>query len=557
MRNHHAIARVALVTVIAALGAGCANVDRNPSGPPANAALVNITASSAVSPWLSDAALRFSKASIKTKSGKPVWPVVTVAEAGQAIGDWQAKGGAPAAAMWMPDAPVWTDVANGRKITVFKDDCVSLASSPLVIAMWRPIAEALGYPARNIGWLDLSSLAADASAWAYYSGGQYGKTFRLAHTHPGLAGSGAGTLLAVAQAARQQTQPVSPADIKTAILQASVTAFESGVVLFAPTTEGLGNTLRDRGPEYLSAAILYESTVATVASRDKADDIIPIYPFEGTFMATFPACVSASAPAETQEAARLFRDWLLKDEAQKMAVTAGLRSVNPALNQGGPLTAAAGFDLAQPKITFGAPQAASLDAVQELWKSARKPVNLTMILDTSGSMAGAKIDSMKAAAETFLQQMNTEDYLTLISFSTNISVRIQNKKVKDARADAITVVRGLKADSNTSLYDAIGEGAAQIQRSNSPFRSNVMVVLTDGQDTSSKKYRYDAELVKIASANNTSLYTVAYGKDADANILGGLARQSNGNFYQGTEANIASIYQDMSTAFGGGAGLGR
>ena len=162
-------------------------------------------------------------------------------------------------------------------------------------------------------------------------------------------------------------------------------------------------------------------------------------------------------------------------------------------------------------------------------------------LDTSGSMAGAKIDSMRVAAETFLQQMNNEDYLTLISFSTGISVRIQNKKVKDARADAVSVVRGLKADGNTALYDAIAEGAAQIKRSTSPFRTNVMIVLTDGQDTSSKSYKYDANLVKLASANSTSLYTVAYGKDADNNILGGLARQSNGNFYQGTEANIAVI----------------
>ena len=269
------LTRIALAAVVAALGVGCGRVG-DPNGPPANAVTITVTANSAASPWLSEAALRFGKASVKTKAGKPVWPLISVVEAGQAVGDWQAAGGTPASALWVPDSEVWAEMANGRKIPVFKDDCVSLATSPLVIGMWRPLAEALGYPARTIGWLDMSSLAADSSAWAYYSGGQFGKTLRLAHTHPGLSGSGAGTLLAVAQAAKQQPQAVSPADIKTAILQASVTAFESGVALFAPTTDGLGATMRERGIEYLGAAVLYESTVATYGSRDKEDDIVPI-----------------------------------------------------------------------------------------------------------------------------------------------------------------------------------------------------------------------------------------------------------------------------------------
>ena len=40
-------------------------------------------------------------------------------------------------------------------------------------------------------------------------------------------------------------------------------------------------------------------------------------------------------------------------------------------------------------------------------------------------------------------------------------------------------------------------------------------------------------------------------------MLKNLATNANGNFYLGSEANIASIYQDMSAAFGGSAGIGR
>ena len=60
----------------------------------------------------------------------------------------------------------------------------------------------------RLGWLDIGSLAADPSAWAYYSGGQFqGDVLRLGHTHPGLSGSGASTLLAIVQAANPNRMP--------------------------------------------------------------------------------------------------------------------------------------------------------------------------------------------------------------------------------------------------------------------------------------------------------------------------------------------------------------
>lgn len=553
MHKVKAIARVGLVALLMAL-AGCGSGADPKGGPPSNAVRVKVAVNSGAGAWLTQAAERFVKANVKTKSNKPIWPEVSVVEAGQAIAAWQAAGSADAA-LWVPDGGEWVELAASRKLSGFTD-CASTATSPLVIAMWRPLAELLGYPARTLGWLDLSSLAADTSAWAYYSGGQFGKTLRLAHGHPGVTGSGAAALLAVAQAARQQQAAVTPADLKTPILQASVTAFEGGVALFAPNGDDLGATMASRGPEYLGAAVMYESTVA-MHGQEGDEALIPIYPFEGTFVATHPACINAGASSETQEGARTFRDWLLKEEAQKLAAANGLRPVNGAVKAGALLAAAGGFNLAQPAVVFAAPSAASVDAAQELWKSARKPINLVMILDTSGSMAGSKLTSMRNAAVTFLQAMNAEDNLTLITFATDISVRVQAKKVKDVRDSAVSTVRGLQANGNTALYDSIAEGAAQIRRSTSSARTNVMIILTDGQDTASRNYKYDDRLIALATANGTSLYTVAYGSDADKNILGGMAQKSNGNFYAGTEANIAAIYQDMSTAFGGSAGIGR
>jgi len=76
-------------------------------------------------------------------------------------------------------------------------------------------------------------------------------------------------------------------------------------------------------------------------------------------------------------------------------------------------------------------------------------------------------------------------------------------------------------------------------------------------DTASSAYHFDNNLISTAIAHDTMIFTIAYGDDADQGLLYKLAQQANGNFYVGTEANIAAIYEEMSAAFGGSQGIGR
>jgi hypothetical protein len=84
-----------------------------------------------------------------------------------------------------------------------------------------------------------------------------------------------------------------------------------------------------------------------------------------------------------------------------------------------------------------------------------------------------------------------------------------------------------------------------------------MVVLTDGLDTASSKYSFNQSLIDLAASHDTTVFTIAYGEDADRKLLQQLANQAHGNYYAGDEANIAGIYEEMSAAFGGNAGIGR
>ena len=540
-----------LVTILSLTTMACSLCTS--SGLPRNAVLVEVVANTSLTPWLQSAIDNFNKAKIETAAGKPVFVSLNPVESGQAVADMTT--GADLPALWIPDSEVWANVLAERGQPSFQGNCVSVAESPLVIAMWRPIAESLGWPGRSLGWLDIGSLAADPSAWAYYSGGQFGPTLRMGHTHPGLSGTGTSTLLAIVQAAESKVDAVTVEEIQQPIVQASVSAFEGIVSWFSTSTDQLGQTMGERGIGYLGAAVMYESTVVHYGGGDP--DIVPIYPFEGTFVATHPACVNGSASAETQEAATLFRDYLLEQEAQQLAVANGLRPVNESVIVGAPLDAAHGVDPSQPEVVFSPPTVDTIYAVQDLWQAARKDVNLVMILDVSGSMDGNKIKNMRRAAIQFVEQMGDDDFITIVAFSSQPIVLIHHEQVGLTRENVIRTIESLEASGDTALYDAIGMGANSIANTTSSQTSNAMVVLTDGLDNNSFQYTFDQYLIETATANDTTVFTIAYGNDADREVLAELASRANGNFYLGTEANIAAIYEEMSAAFGGSVGIGR
>lgn len=546
-KRFHSVFIFILLLGLTTLACGLGDIGNE--GPPSNAVVVNVTANTSLELWLTTAVTQFNDSETETTNGDPVFALLNSVDAGQAVTELVADS---ETTLWLPDEDVWVNILADQGNNQFQQDCVSVAQSPLVIGMWREVAESLGWPGLPLGWLDVGSLATDPALWDYYSGGQLGNTFRLGHTHPGLSGTGTSTLLALVQAAQSKTDAVNETDIQQPIVQASVGAFEGGVTWFSPNTQALGSAMSSRGIDYLSGGVMYESDVINHGDGD----IVAIYPLEGTFVATHPACLNQAASADQQEAAVLFRDYLLSEAGQQSALANGLRPVNDAVAVGAPIDAAHGANPNQPTVVFHKPTVSTVYAVQDLWQEARKDVNLAMLLDTSGSMRGSKIDSMQAAAVQFVEQMGEDDFISIIAFSTEPELVVDHVQVGPNRDKIISAIEGLNAQGDTTLFDAIGDGTNLLRSTTTPQTTNALAVLTDGQDT--RSYRYDANSSAAeALANDITVFTIAYGGDADDAVLSALASRANGNFFEGDEASIASIYEEMSAAFGGSVGVGR
>ena len=133
-----------------------------------------------------------------------------------------------------------------------------------------------------------------------------------------------------------------------------------------------------------------------------------------------------------------------------------------------------------------------------------QPLNLVVMLDTSGSMAAARgvIESASRAANELLMRLSVEDKGLVGSFNDKITFR----PAGGFTGSVELLQNGLKqlpVGYPTRLYDALGE---TIERLETTRGRRAIVVLTDGDDNSSKLYA--GEIEKRARIAEVAIYGI-------------------------------------------------
>ncbi len=148
------------------------------------------------------------------------------------------------------------------------------------------------------------------------------------------------------------------------------------------------------------------------------------------------------------------------------------------------------------------------------------PLAIVVAIDVSGSVEGKPLENSIEAAKNFINTLQPEDKLGLITFSEDIST--YNGLTLD-HASIISILDTLTADGNTALYDAIGESIDLLK--NQPVRK-VIVLLTDGYDSGIGSLTLD-DCINAANTWSTPIYSIGYG-GVDSRILDRMATLTGG-----------------------------
>jgi Ca-activated chloride channel family protein len=163
---------------------------------------------------------------------------------------------------------------------------------------------------------------------------------------------------------------------------------------------------------------------------------------------------------------------------------------------------------------------------QEGDKSQRSaPLNLTLVLDRSTSMRGARLDKVKIAAHQIIEQLSPDDVLSIVSFGDRADVLIPASTVQD-KSSLRAIVSIMRAEGGTEIYHGLAAGVEQCRRYLGPRLVNHVVLLTDGRTFGDEERCLD--LAKRAAGEGISISAMGIGEEWNDVFLDALASGTGG-----------------------------
>ncbi len=171
-------------------------------------------------------------------------------------------------------------------------------------------------------------------------------------------------------------------------------------------------------------------------------------------------------------------------------------------------------------------------------------VAVLLLVDVSGSMAGAPIDQAQRAATTFVGGLQDNDRAAIVPFGSNLP----EEATFLPKEDLVAAVGGLRADEasqGTALYASI---VSVLDASwETPLSRRALVLLTDGQDSGQVQAGRELALA-AARARGLPIYSIALGENADVSLLESLSASSGGVAYFAPEPNdILAMFEAIGT----------
>ena len=498
---------------------------------------------------------------------------------------WDESADGPRPDVWSPAASSWTlllrqHLAARNVPDVLPPRLPSVIQSPLVIAMPKPMAQALGWPDRSIGWSDLLALSREPQGWGRHGHPEWG-ALRLGKTNPTVSTSGLHALIAAYfEATGRLPAETDLSDPKVADF---VRGLESSVVHYSETVATFFLNLREadrRGSalSYVSAIAVEEKEVwdynRGVISSDVADPtpglpprvpLVAMYPPLGTLVADHPYAV-LDVPWMTEEKRRVaaaFLRFLESAPTQERFASAAFRDH---LGQpGAEISEANGLLAREPSLALRPPAPRVIDRIQRSWSDLRKRARVIIAIDESEAMGErlpsgeTKLELVRRAALEAVGQLAVDDEVGLWSFATRAGTAPYRELVAVGRAGAqLGPLRGAIEQlspvpgGRTALYATTRAAVRTLGSSIDPTRVNAVVVLTGGRNEDPGDQDRTALLDFLQSQREDSLvrvFTIGYGDKADEETLRLIARASRGAWYEATPGAIASVLRLVISDF--------
>jgi hypothetical protein len=510
---------------------------------------LNVVASPDIAPVVNRVADRFGRAEARREGDCAQVAVIGVEPSSTAadLAGRAAASAGPGPDIWIPDSSIWVDQVPGGPRSSVEGEPASIASSPVVIALTKPVAAGFGDLA-TLGWVRLiQELRAGASV-------QIGFPNPVRHT------TGLAVLLAAGKIAQASPEARAQQVALTRTLSESAADEISDLVARLPRQAG----------EVASSIAGMPSTEQAVWQYNRRRPAVPLvaaYPAEGTLLLDYPYVRTfVDDDQRKAQAADRFLAALKQSSARRAFLDSGFRAPDGAA--GDALAPELGVNPRLPR-TVPKPPAQVVAKAIGAWQALTLPGRMLVLIDTSGSMGQivpgidkSRLDITVAAAQQGLGLVGDRTEMGLWEFAAGLVGKNQDYKllvspgplaqpVGDVprRAALANALSQLRATNNwTGLYDSILAVYRTARAGYQPGKINSVLVFTDGRNQDpaggASLPQLLAEINRLHDPQRpVPVFMLLFGRDADLASARQIARATSGGAYiVNTPGEITQVF---------------